>query len=56
VEEALKLEGALARLRTPHRIALMHYSPVRGTVTDEPSEIARSSARAGSSIRSTGTR
>ena len=40
VEEALKLEGALARLRTPHRIALMHYSPVRGTVTDEPSEIA----------------
>jgi Icc-related predicted phosphoesterase len=40
VEEALKLEGALARLRTPHRIALMHYSPVRATVTDEPSEIA----------------
>jgi len=40
VEEALKLEGALARLRTPHRIELMHYSPVRGTVTDEPSEIA----------------
>ena len=40
VEEALKLEGALARLRTPHRIALMHYSPVRATVTEEPSEIA----------------
>ena len=40
VEEALKLEGALARLRTGHRIALMHYSPVRATVTDEPSEIA----------------
>jgi Icc-related predicted phosphoesterase len=40
VEEALKLESALARLRTPHRIALLHYSPVRGTVADEPSEIA----------------
>ena len=40
VEEALKLESALARLRTPHRIALLHYSPVRATVTDEPLEIA----------------
>lgn len=40
VEEALKLEGALARLRTPHRFALLHYSPVHGTVTEEPSEIA----------------
>ncbi|HEV8474036.1 MAG TPA: metallophosphoesterase [Methylomirabilota bacterium] len=40
VEEALKLEGALARLRTPHRIALLHYSPIRATVADEPSEIA----------------
>jgi len=40
VEEALKLEGALARLRTAHRIALLHYSPVRATVTEEPSEIA----------------
>jgi Icc-related predicted phosphoesterase len=40
VDEALKLEGALARLRTPHRIAVMHYSPIRATVGDEPSEIA----------------
>jgi Icc-related predicted phosphoesterase len=40
VDEALKLEGALARLRTPHRIAVMHYSPIRATVADEPSEIA----------------
>ncbi|HEV8583764.1 MAG TPA: metallophosphoesterase [Methylomirabilota bacterium] len=40
VEEALKLEGALARLRTSHRFALMHYSPVRATVADEASEIA----------------
>lgn len=40
VEEALKLEGALARLRTAHRVALLHYSPIRATVTDEPAEIA----------------
>src|SRR5262249_59496067 len=40
VEEALKLEGALARLPAAHRIALLHYSPVRATVTDEPAEIA----------------
>ena len=40
VEEALKLEGALARLRTNHRIALLHYAPVRSTVTEEALEIA----------------
>ena len=28
VDEALKLEAALARLRTPHLVALLHYSPV----------------------------
>lgn len=39
VEEALKLEGALATLRTEYRIALLHYAPVRGTVTGEPLEI-----------------
>lgn len=39
VNEALKLESALARLRTPHRIALLHYSPVRATVEGEPLEI-----------------
>jgi len=39
VEEALKLEQALARLRTPHRIAVLHYSPIRGTVDTEPAEI-----------------
>jgi Icc-related predicted phosphoesterase len=39
IDEALKLEAALARLRTPHRIALLHYSPVRGTVENEPTEI-----------------
>src|SRR5262245_57618639 len=39
VDEALKLEAALARLRTPKRIAILHYSPVRGTVEGEPGEI-----------------
>ena len=39
VTEALKLETALARLRTPQRIALLHYSPVRETVEGEPPEI-----------------
>lgn len=39
IDEALKLESALARLRTSQRLALMHYSPVRGTVEGEPPEI-----------------
>lgn len=39
VDEALKLETALARLRTPRKVAVLHYSPVRGTVEDEPPEI-----------------
>lgn len=39
IDEALKLETALARLRTPSRVALLHYSPIRGTVEGEPLEI-----------------
>jgi Icc-related predicted phosphoesterase len=39
IDESLKLERALARLRTPHRIALLHYSPIRATVEGEPTEI-----------------
>lgn len=39
VDEALKLEAALARLRTTRRVAVMHYSPVRATVEGEPPEI-----------------
>ena len=39
LQEALKLESALAKLRTTQRIALMHYSPVEGTVVGEPQEI-----------------
>lgn len=39
VNEALKLEAALVRLRTPQKIAVLHYSPIQQTVTGEPPEI-----------------
>jgi Icc-related predicted phosphoesterase len=39
IAETLKLESALARLRTPQRIALLHYAPIRATVEGEPLEI-----------------
>lgn len=39
INEALKLESALARLRTPQKIAVLHYSPIQATVTPEPLEI-----------------
>lgn len=39
VNEALKLETALARLRHRPRVALLHYSPVAATVEGEPLEI-----------------
>lgn len=39
LNEAMKLESALAKLRTPRRIALMHYAPIAGTVQGEPVEI-----------------
>jgi Icc-related predicted phosphoesterase len=39
VEEALKLESALARLWMPQRVAVLHYSPIEATVRGEPPEI-----------------
>src|SRR5262245_46987117 len=39
VDEALKLEAALARLRTPNLVALLHYAPVQQTCEGEPPEI-----------------
>jgi Icc-related predicted phosphoesterase len=39
LNESLKLESALARLKTTHRIAVLHYAPVRDTVEGEPVEI-----------------
>jgi Icc-related predicted phosphoesterase len=35
----MKLESALARLRTEQRVAVLHYSPIRATVEGEPLEI-----------------
>jgi len=39
LNESMKLESALAKLRTRQRIALLHYSPIAGTVDGEPVEI-----------------
>lgn len=39
LRETLKLESALAKLRTEQRIALLHYAPIRATVVGEPPEI-----------------
>src|SRR5207245_4587251 len=39
VDDPIKLESALARLRTPCRVVLLHYSPVIDTVDGEPREI-----------------
>jgi Icc-related predicted phosphoesterase len=39
VNEALKLEASLARLRTAHQIVLLHYAPIQETVQGEPPEI-----------------
>ncbi len=39
IEETLKLESALAGLRTEKRIALLHYAPIVETVIGEPPEI-----------------
>lgn len=39
IQEALKLESALAKLRTPERLVMLHYSPIEATVQGEPVEI-----------------
>ena len=39
LQESLKLESALARLRTDHVIAILHYAPVQETIEGEPREI-----------------
>ncbi len=39
IAEALKLERALASLRTERRVALMHYAPIAATIAGEPTEI-----------------
>ena len=39
LDEALKLETALSRLRTARKVALLHYAPIAATVEGEPREI-----------------
>lgn len=39
MNETMKLESALARLRMPQRIAVLHYAPIQETVEGEPREI-----------------
>lgn len=39
IDEALKLEAALQRLRMARKIAITHYAPIRATVEGEPPEI-----------------
>lgn len=36
LDEALKLESALARLRNEQRVAVLHYAPIQATVEGEP--------------------
>jgi Icc-related predicted phosphoesterase len=38
LNEAMKLESALAKLRMARRIVMLHYSPVAGTLDGEPLE------------------
>lgn len=39
VDEALKLERAMAQLRSEKRVVVLHYSPIATTVQGEPLEI-----------------
>ena len=39
IDEGLKLEAGLARLRTPHRVVALHYAPIVDTVVGEPEGI-----------------
>ena len=39
IDEALKLERALAQLRTQKRVVVLHYSPIAATVAGEAPEI-----------------
>lgn len=39
IDEAVKLERAMAQLRTPKRVVVVHYSPIASTVQGEATEI-----------------
>lgn len=38
-DEAMRLEMALARLRTERKVVVLHYAPISGTVAGEPEQI-----------------
>jgi Icc-related predicted phosphoesterase len=38
-DEAKKLHDALEQLKTPTRVAVTHYSPIRATIVGEPETI-----------------
>lgn len=40
IKESLKLESALAKLRTETKVVMLHYSPIQATIMNEPLEIA----------------
>jgi Icc-related predicted phosphoesterase len=39
LEEMLKLESALARIKAERRVVLLHYAPIQATVEGEPPDI-----------------
>jgi Icc-related predicted phosphoesterase len=39
IDQAVRLERALGRIESPHRVVLLHYSPIRETVVGEDPEI-----------------
>jgi hypothetical protein len=51
LDEALKLETALARLRTVRRVAILHYAPIQATVEGEPPDLYPFLGRVGSRSR-----
>lgn len=40
VNESLKLETALGQIDAPHKVVIMHYAPIEGTLEGESKEIA----------------
>jgi Icc-related predicted phosphoesterase len=39
IDEAVRLENAVAKLDCPHRVAVLHYAPVSETLAGEPPEL-----------------
>lgn len=39
IDESVRLENALARLDCPHKVAILHYAPIKETLQGEPPEL-----------------